>query len=470
MRKRIPYHTYLYIAADIIAILFSLYIATIYSTSPLVIKKTNINSSNMNHAYIVLLTFIAWYISLKIVQPKAEYEKLFLFIDLINIVKSVAVQVVVIIIGLFLVKERVLARHFIVAYAVILVSVTLLNRIILIYLFGVFDKSSKMNRYIILDEDGKSEMIESEMRKACPEYQFVGYLNGNSDKDTTANVIGNIYKLESMLRSHSVNTVFFVLSESSTKYFDFVVDICQKKYIDLKIVSNVFTPYSSNLSYSLVGEIPVATLHIDKLSESSWRTVKRFFDLLLTVFFFCTIFWWLVPVITVIQFILNHGAVLYKSVRIGRNGKVFTIYKFRTMNQALLDGPNGAEDYITIKNDPRITSFGRFLRKHSLDELPQFINVLKGEMSIVGPRPLEVAESQLLRKLIPNYHVRDYICPGITGWAQINGYRSGNKDADLMKNRINLDRWYAMNWSVELDLRICLRSCFKVITGDPKAY
>ena len=121
-------------------------------------------------------------------------------------------------------------------------------------------------------------------------------------------------------------------------------------------------------------------------------------------------------------------------------------------------------------NDPRITKFGKILRKTSLDELPQFYNVLKGEMSIVGPRPFDSSEAIIMKQILENYMIRYYVKPGITGWAQINCYRGGTRDLVRMQKRIDTDNWYMHNWTIGLDIQIIFYTVLKFFTGDNNAY
>ena len=147
------------------------------------------------------------------------------------------------------------------------------------------------------------------------------------------------------------------------------------------------------------------------------------------------------------------GSVIFKQKRMGKDGKVFICYKFRTMLQS-----KEADSLQAYDDDPRITPLGRFLRVTSLDELPQFYNVLKGEMSIVGPRPHMLLHTEYYSNLIPNYNSRLSVLPGITGWAQIHNLRGETHNADKMRQRVEHDLWYIRNWSMALDMRIMFRT------------
>ncbi|MGL5893358.1 MAG: sugar transferase [Bacteroidales bacterium] len=159
------------------------------------------------------------------------------------------------------------------------------------------------------------------------------------------------------------------------------------------------------------------------------------------------------------------GPIFFKQTRTGLNGADFTCYKFRTMHVNSQADTQQAE-----KNDPRKTRLGNFLRKSSIDELPQFINVLLGDMSVVGPRPHMLRHTEEYSAIIDRYMVRHLIKPGITGWAQVNGFRGETKTLKQMESRIKRDVWYLENWSFLLDVRIILLTILNAIRGEENAY
>jgi Undecaprenyl-phosphate glucose phosphotransferase len=161
----------------------------------------------------------------------------------------------------------------------------------------------------------------------------------------------------------------------------------------------------------------------------------------------------------------SRGPVLFRQYRTGFNGRTFSIYKFRSM--VTLD--NGPVIRQASRRDGRVTRVGRWLRRTSFDELPQLLNVLAGHMSLVGPRPHAVAHDDHYSQLIADYAMRQHVRPGITGWAQVNGFRGETTEVDLMRRRVEHDLWYIGNWSLKLDLVIIARTCFQILT-EPDAY
>jgi undecaprenyl-phosphate galactose phosphotransferase/putative colanic acid biosynthesis UDP-glucose lipid carrier transferase len=187
---------------------------------------------------------------------------------------------------------------------------------------------------------------------------------------------------------------------------------------------------------------------------------KRLFDVLVSA----VILILLVPVLLVVCVAIkldSRGPAIFRQRRKGFNGKEFIIYKFRTMTVM----ENGSKILQACKRDSRVTRLGRLLRRSSIDELPQLINVLRGEMSLVGPRPHAVAHDEEYGSLIPTYAFRHHVKPGITGWAQVHGFRGETRSLELMKRRIELDLWYINNWSVALDTQILVRTFFELLRG-----
>jgi exopolysaccharide biosynthesis polyprenyl glycosylphosphotransferase len=191
---------------------------------------------------------------------------------------------------------------------------------------------------------------------------------------------------------------------------------------------------------------------------SGERAVKRALDLIVSI----TAIVFSLPLFLIVAVVVkldSPGPVIFRQRRRGFNAKEFIIFKFRTMT-LLEDGPVVTQ---ACRDDRRVTYIGKFLRRSSLDELPQLFNVLRGDMTLVGPRPHALAHDDHYRNHIADYAYRNYVKPGITGWAQVNGLRGETASIEQMADRVNLDLWYINNWSLGLDLNILLRTCFEVL-------
>jgi len=214
-----------------------------------------------------------------------------------------------------------------------------------------------------------------------------------------------------------------------------------------------------------ISGMPVLKKYNEPLARLRNQTIKRTFDFILSSLVILFILSWLIPLVGLLIKLESRGPVFFKQERSGRDNTSFGCLKFRSMRI------NYESDLLqATKNDARVTRLGAFLRKTSIDELPQFINVLKGDMSIVGPRPHMLRHTEEYNELVNHYMVRLYLKPGITGWAQVNGYRGETKDVDLMKKRVEHDIWYMENWSQILDIKIVWLTFLSMLKGHENAY
>lgn len=211
--------------------------------------------------------------------------------------------------------------------------------------------------------------------------------------------------------------------------------------------------------------IPMIKSISEPLEEKENRIYKRTFDIVFSALVIVFILSWLYPLVALLVKITDPGPILFKQKRSGHLNRDFYCLKFRSMKV------NGeADNKIASKNDSRVTALGAFLRKTSIDELPQFINVLIGDMSVVGPRPHMVSQTSKYSELVQKYMIRHYVKPGITGWAQVMGSRGEIRNDDDMEQRIQKDTWYIQNWSLMLDIKIVFLTLFNIVKGDKQAY
>ena len=195
------------------------------------------------------------------------------------------------------------------------------------------------------------------------------------------------------------------------------------------------------------------------------RIKKRFYDVVASSLVIVFILSWLIPLVGLLIWLESRGPIFFTQQRSGKGGKAFNCLKFRSMKVNKESNEKQA-----TKNDVRITRLGSILRKSSLDEMPQFLNVFMGDMSIVGPRPHMLKHTDDYSKLLNRYMVRHFLKPGITGWAQIHGYRGEIKHMQDINNRVEYDLWYLENWSLWLDTRIILMTAFNMAKGEKNAY
>ena len=236
-----------------------------------------------------------------------------------------------------------------------------------------------------------------------------------------------------------------------------------------QMVRVYFTPNFENLNtYGRIDTVhrpPLINLMAEPLANPKNVLVKRAFDVIFSLAVILFILSWLTPIVALIIKLESKGPVFFRQARAGYRNEVFQCLKFRSMRV------NDKSDQLTTrKNDSRVTRFGAFLRKTSIDEMPQFFNVLAGQMSVVGPRPHMISQNELYSKIIRKYMLRHLVKPGITGWAQVMGSRGEIFSNDDMQRRIEKDIYYIKNWSLFLDLKIIFLTFYNVVRGDEQAY
>jgi putative colanic acid biosynthesis UDP-glucose lipid carrier transferase len=223
--------------------------------------------------------------------------------------------------------------------------------------------------------------------------------------------------------------------------------------------------FGKKLDFSYYGYLPILSLRKIPTDEPFNKFIKRAFDILLSFLVIVFVISWLTPILGIFIKLETKGPVFFKQKRNGLDYKEFYCYKFRSMTPSLT-----ADLYQATKEDTRVTKVGRIIRKTSMDELPQFINVLKGDMSVVGPRPHMVSHTHMYAERIDKFMVRHFVKPGITGLAQVSGYRGEvETDSDII-NRVKHDIFYLENWSILMDLRIVFQTVFNAVKGEEKAY
>ncbi|MGJ1235835.1 MULTISPECIES: exopolysaccharide biosynthesis polyprenyl glycosylphosphotransferase [Sphingobacterium] len=292
--------------------------------------------------------------------------------------------------------------------------------------------------------------------------------DGDESKMSREDNIKRFKNYFEQVSSIGIHDVFIIASPAVHEFTEELVIAADQKCVQVNFVS----PLTASVAYlerkggeHLRMELPIIKSHGEPGYTIENRLKRRVFDLLLSGFVLLFILSWLIPIIGIIIKIQSPGPVFFKQLRSGRNNKPFYCYKFRSM---VVNKDSDAKQ--ATKNDKRITAIGKFLRKTNLDEFPQFINVFLGNMSVVGPRPHMLSHTEHYSKLIQHYMVRHFVKPGITGWAQVNGYRGETIDPNLMAKRVQHDIEYMRNWTVMLDVKIVFLTVFNMLRGEKNAY
>jgi len=298
-------------------------------------------------------------------------------------------------------------------------------------------------------------------------YRFMGFFDNDiSNPNIDENQVqGDLNKLKNYCTTEGIDEVYFTLPLHENKLLiqelhKFTDDEC----IYFKMVPEFKLVGHKELNFIFYDSIPVMTIRKDPLGYTFNKIIKRVFDIVFSFFVISCIFPFIFPIIAIAIKLESKGPIFFKQLRPGKRNQLFECFKFRTMRV------NKNTELQATKNDSRITKTGAFLRKTSLDELPQFFNVLMGDMSVVGPRPNMVNQLKTYSKLIDKYTVRHFVTPGITGYAQVNGFRGETQELELMEKRVEYDVKYIENWSLLLDVKIIFQTVFNIFKGEENAY
>lgn len=244
-----------------------------------------------------------------------------------------------------------------------------------------------------------------------------------------------------------------------------VLHACENHLVRFFVVPGVRNYVTHRMHFEFLRGVPVLSLRYEPLELLPNRMLKRTFDVLVAALFLFTLFPLIYIAVAIAVKWSSPGPVLFKQQRSGQDGRVFWCYKFRSMRLN-----KESDEKQATANDPRVTRVGHFIRRTNIDELPQFINVLRGEMSIVGPRPHMIKHTEQYSQLIDKYMVRHYVKPGITGWAQVSGFRGETRELWQMEGRVKKDIWYIEHWTLVLDLFIIYKTVVQMFKHDPQAY
>ena len=297
-------------------------------------------------------------------------------------------------------------------------------------------------------------------------YHIVGFFDNNPKARSASAVYqGTLDDVEQFVKTHQVDEMFCAVPDiEDNQNVSRMIRIADNNAVDFYYVPQFGRTVTRQFELSSVGDVPILAVHPYPLKNPINRLIKRVFDLLVSTVVLILSPLVIIPVAIGIK-LSSPGPIFFVQKRTGYRGQAFNCYKFRTMRV------NADSDTLQAsKGDPRVTRFGNLLRRTSIDELPQFYNVWLGDMSIVGPRPHMVAQTEMYSELIDKYMLRHTIKPGITGWAQVRGYRGQTEELWQMEKRVEYDVWYAENWTFFLDVKIIVRTVWNALKGEANAY
>jgi len=311
-------------------------------------------------------------------------------------------------------------------------------------------------------DDSSKKIISLFNQNKTLGYKYLGYFTNRVNTDK----LGTIEDSFQFILDNTVDEIYCSLKELNTTTIAKIRSFSNSNNIILKLIPDSNKLYSKNQNIEFYDDTLVV-LNVKKLpfEFSENYIIKRIFDIIFSIMVCLFILTWLIPILWVFIKIESKGPLIFSQKREGLDGRKFVCYKFRSMKLNTL-----SDKVHAVENDIRVTRIGSFIRKTSIDELPQFLNVIKGDMSVVGPRPHLPSLSSEYQKDVDDYFKRHAVKPGITGLAQVSGYRGEIKKRSDIKNRVRLDIFYIENWSFLLDVKIILMTVFNVFKGEENAY
>ena len=405
--------------------------------------------------YVLVPGYLILYYNFNLYTPKRATVHKY---EILNIFQANTVGLILLMAGWYLVAQIHFSRAMMAYFYVINILLTNVTRTLIRSLLQYFREKGYNLKYILLV--GYSRAAEEYINRinSNPQWGYVvrGILDDSVPSGTLyqgVKVLGTIENLFYILPGSNLDEIAITLSLKDYDNLEYIVDICEKSGVHTKFIPDYNSMFPSRpYTEDLMG-LPVINIrHVPLTNTLNW-TAKRLVDIVVALIGLVVSS----PVMLVSAIAVgctSRGPIIFKQERIGLHNKPFKMYKFRTMK---VQKPSTEENGWTTRDDPRVTKVGRFLRRTSIDELPQLFNILKGDMSVVGPRPERPQFVEKFKEEIPRYMVKHQVRPGLTGWAQINGYRGDTS----IKRRIEYDIFYIENWTMSFDIKIMFLTIFK---------
>lgn len=318
---------------------------------------------------------------------------------------------------------------------------------------------------VLLGDDSNRPSLERIFNKPDFGYRYLGYFSARDDKIKAEGSLGSLKNSFKYILDNHVDEIYCSVSQFSPEELNKIRNFADNNLKKLKLIPDNKGFYSASMEFEIFQNVPILNLRKSPLDKNYAKYGKRIFDIIVSFLVIVFVLSWLIPILYILNLLESRGPVFFKQLRHGYHKTSFYCYKFRSMRVN-----NESNTQMCLRNDVRVTRIGKFLRKTSLDEFPQFINVFMGDMSIVGPRPHMHLHTEDYQQNVDKYLVRHYAKPGITGLAQVRGYRGEiTKKSDII-NRTRMDIFYLEKWSPLLDLRIIFETIINAVKGDEKAY
>lgn len=427
------------------------------------------------NVWMLPLLIIGWYFSSRSTKSSDELNTKSITANLYKTANSIFIQFCLVILFFFTSHQTYNSKRFLLFYIILLSVLIPLEKLIYKKTMRFLQKKGVNVKRILIVGGGRTGMEFSGIinNNAHLGYEIVGFLDDQKKSHLNGKYLGTVDQIDEIINNNTLelDEVVVTLPNRAHNKIKHIANLVGKNTIKLRIIPAYHELINSQYNVSIFNGFPMITLRHEPLDEIHLRSIKRLFDIVFSSVVLLLICSWLFPIIAIAIKLTSKGPVFFVQERWGKKNAKIKCYKFRSMIVQTQEADQPLAKYQQAKkNDSRITKIGGFLRKTSLDEFPQFVNVFLGNMSVVGPRPHPTPLNLESKEVIDNYLVRHLIKPGITGWAQVNGFRGETSDPALMRARVNYDIWYIENWSLLLDLKIIFLTFWKTIVGDKNAF
>lgn len=412
--------------------------------------------------FVVVPVHILFYYFFGLYKPFRNLESV--FSNVTSIIKSDIIAFVFLVAFLFVIDEPDFSRIMLFLLCVFGIIFTVIERAIIMYVLRRLRSSNRNLKHMLIVGDND---LAFKFAKKIEEKSYLGYSIGGfigrpenvGKSQGKYKYLGSFNDLQKVLKKNKFDRVIIAIPMEYYYHLNEIVDVCEDEGIKAEIIPDYYRYLPAKPSVELIDDMPIINIRYVPLDNPFNKFLKKSSDIIVAII--AIVITSPIMLVTAIAIKLTSpGPIIFKQERIGYRGKPFMMYKFRSM---YVQNPEEEKSEWTTKNDSRKTAVGDFIRRTSIDELPQFVNVLKGQMSVVGPRPERPFFVEKFRKDTPKYMVKHQVRPGLTGLAQVNGYR-GNTS---IQKRIEYDIQYVENWRLSLDIRIMFLTCIK---RNPNAY
>ena len=384
-----------------------------------------------------------------------------------NLMKAFLLHAFLVCTLIFILKVQVVSRLFLFYTYSLAFTLILFSRVLISLSYNYYRKTDySFNKFVIVGAGNSGSALYKYLNvNDSFGNKFMGFFDDKAEESPCKDLVkGQIKDLKSYCLQENINEIYFSLPLSYKDLINDISNFADQNFLHFRIIPDFGGMMGKDVSMYFYDNVPMLTTRREPLGFIGNKILKRSFDIVFSLLVILFIFPFIFPIIALAIKLESKGPVFFKQLRPGKKNQLFECLKFRSMQV------NNITHVQATKADPRVTRVGKFLRKSNLDELPQFFNVLMGDMSVVGPRPNMIIQLEQYSKLISRYEIRHFVTPGVTGLAQVKGFRGETNQIELMEKRVEYDVKYIENWSFMFDLKIIFLTVWNMFKGDEQAY